>query len=81
MRLYIRKRSNGPRCPEYEFAKSIEAAQFWESSERVDRVCVLISHEGITITQPFQGGVRPCTDFRVESRPQGGFSISCEVPV
>jgi hypothetical protein len=22
-----------------------------------------------------------CTDFRVESRPQGGFAISCEHPL
>ena len=82
MRLYIRKRTNGPHCPEYEFAKSIEAALYWQSSDWVGRVCDLIDHEGITIDPPFRGGVRPhCSGFLVEPRPQGGFVISCEVPV
>ena len=82
MRLYIRKSTNGPRCPEYEFAKSIEAALYWDTGQRewVDRVFDLISHEGITVNQPFGRGMMPCSDFRIEPRPQGGLVISCEVP-
>jgi len=83
MRLYIARRTNGPRFPIYQFHVAIEAALFWGTTETewVDRVCRLISDEGVTVEQPFGGGARPCSDFRIETRPQGGLVISCEVPV
>ena len=81
MRLYIRSRVNGPRCPEYEFARGSEAALYWNSKSWVERVCRIIEQEGITIAKPFSTERQPCTGFQVEPRPLGGFIISCEVPV
>ena len=80
MRLYISNVTNGVRCPTYDFAKPIEAAMFWNTREWVTRVCDAISSDGITINPPFANSA-PCTDFRIEPRPQGGFVISCEYPV
>jgi len=81
MRLYIRSRVNGPRCPEYEFVGTSDAALFWNSKRWVNQVCRVITQEGITVTTPFWAECQPCSDFQVESRPLGGFVISCEVPV
>jgi hypothetical protein len=80
MRLYIRSRVNGPRCPEYELVGSSEAAPFWKSKNWVEQMCRLIAQEGITIARPFSTERPPCSDFQVEQRPLGGFVISCEVP-
>lgn len=81
MRLYIRSRVNGPRCPEYEFVRGSEAALFWNSKSQVEQVCRFIAEDGITAAQPFSPLRQPCSDFQVETRPLGGFAISCEVPV
>jgi len=81
MRLYIRSRVNGPRCPEYQFVGTSDAALFWNSERWVDQVCRAIAQEGITIAPPFSREPQPCSDFQVEPRPLGGFVISCEVPV
>jgi hypothetical protein len=81
MRLYIRSRINGPRCPEYEFVRGSEAALFWNSRTWVEQVCRVIVQEGITIARPFSPERQPCSDFRAEPRPLGGFVISCDVPV
>jgi hypothetical protein len=79
MRLYIYKITRGDKCPIYHFTRTIETAWFWDTRERVDEVCRATSHDGITI-EPTLGMSTPCTDFRVEPRPQGGFAISCEHP-
>ena len=81
MRLYIRSRVNGPRCPEYEFVRNSEVALFWNSKSWVMLICRVIAQEGITVAQPFPTGRQPCSEFQVEPRPLGGFVISCEVPI
>lgn len=81
MRLFIRSRVNGPRCPEYEFVRGSEHSLFWNSKSWVEQVCRVIAQEGITVAQPFSAVRQPCSDFQVETRPLGGFAISCEVPV
>lgn len=81
MHLYIRSRINGPCCPEYEFVGVPEAALYWNSKSWVEQVCRVIAQEGITIAKPFSAERQPSSDFQVESRPLGGFVISCEVPV
>lgn len=81
MRLYIRSRVNGPRCPVYEFVGTSESALFWNSQRWVKQVCRVIAQEGITIATPSSAECQPCSDFQVEPRPLGGFVISCEVPV
>jgi hypothetical protein len=81
MRLYIRSRVNGPRCPEYEFARGSEAALYWNSKSWVEQVCRTIAQEGITVAMPFSSDRQSCSDFQVELRPLGGFVISCDVPV
>lgn len=81
MRLYIRSRVNGPRCPEYEFVGTSDAALYWNSKHWVDQVRRVIAQEGISIATPFSAERQPCSDFQVEPRPLGGFVISCEVPV
>ena len=81
MRLYIRSRVNGSRCPEYEFVGTNEAALYWNSKSWVEQVCRIIAQEGITVERPLSRGPQPCSDFQVEPRPLGGFVISCEVPI
>jgi hypothetical protein len=81
MRLYIRSRVNGPRCPEYEFVETSDAALCWNSQRWVEQVCRLIAEEGITIARPFSREAQLCSNFQVEPRPLGGFAISCEVPI
>lgn len=36
MRLYISSRVNGPRCPEYEFVGTSDAALYWNSKSWVE---------------------------------------------
>lgn len=81
MRLYIANRTNGPHCPLYYFHEAIESGMHWKNKEWVELVCLLMAAEGITVRQPATGNVEPCTAFLVEQRPQGGFVISCEVPL
>lgn len=83
MRWYIASRTNGPTRPLYRFVPRIEGALFWQEAEKewVHRVCRAMSQEQITINPPFGDGGTCCTDFRVESRPQGGFVASCEAPI
>jgi len=81
MRLYIRSRINGPHCPVYGFVGTSESALFWKSHRWVKQVCRVIVQEGITIARPFSAERHACSDFRVETRPLGGFVISCEVPI
>jgi hypothetical protein len=84
MRLYIHKitkHAEELKPDTYDFTNSIEGAWFWTTLESAERAQHFFSHEsGITINPPF-GGSAPCTDFRVEPRPQGGFAISCEHPL
>lgn len=79
MRVFIFKIVYGERRPGYEFTKTAGPAWRWDTREQADQACRLISHDGITIAPPFGSGA-PCTDFRAEERPQGGFAISCEHP-
>lgn len=81
MRLYIRSRVNAPRCPEYEFVGTNDAALYWSSKSWVAQVCRIIAQEGITVASSFSRGPQLCSDFQVEPRSLGGFVISCEVPV
>jgi hypothetical protein len=83
MRWYIASRTNGPTRPRYEFAARIEGALLWQEKEKewVHRYCLAMSQEPITIDPPFGDGVTCCTDFRVESRPEGGLVVSCEAPI
>jgi len=81
MRLYIRSRVNGLRCPEYELVRGSEAALFWNSKSQVEQVYWFIAEDGITVAKPFSPERQPCSDFQEETRPLGGFAISCEVPV
>lgn len=53
MRPYIASRNNGARCPEYQIARSKEAALFWNSKTWKAQVCRVIAREGITIARPF----------------------------
>lgn len=74
MRGYIFSKTNGPRRPIYSFTGSSDA-----SLALGEHLCQLIEEEGITIEQDF-GAALPCTDFRKEPHPRGGFALSCEVP-
>jgi hypothetical protein len=80
MRLYISRITSSPGRPTFDFKKPIAAGMFWETRELVRRVCDLIAHQGIDIRHPYRGGQWPCTDFRTEPHPEGGFAISCEMP-
>jgi hypothetical protein len=73
MRGYISRRENGPRYPIYTFAKTPDAAIAIGK-----HLCQWIAEDGITIERGFVG--IPCTDFRAEPHPRGGFALSCEVP-
>jgi hypothetical protein len=80
MRLYISRITNSPGCPTLDFKKPVAAGMFWETRELVCSVCDLIAYQGINIRHPYRGGQWPCTDFRIEPHPVGGFAISCEMP-
>lgn len=54
---------------------------YWDKKEHAERARSLIAKEGITVRNPLTGNAEPCMDFRVEDRPEGGFSISSEVPI
>ena len=81
MRLYISERMNGLHGPLYKFTEDIDSALSWNKTrEWADRCCLAISQEGINVEQRFGQGKIRCTNCRVETRQQGGFVISCEVP-
>jgi len=84
MRLYIHTTTKNvdQREPTYTLTKAIEGAWHWTTLESADRICRFLSQTGITINvQNGFGDSVYCTDYRVESRPQGGFAISCEHPL
>jgi hypothetical protein len=65
----------------YEFTQSIEGAWHWETKGEAERNCCAIVERGGITADASPAGIPTrgfCTDFRVESRPQGGFAISCE---
>jgi hypothetical protein len=85
MRRYIHQITNRAHenKPTYDFTKSIEGAWHWTTRESVesDLHVISIANGGITVESPDGiGKSSPCTDFRIESRPQGGFAISCDNP-
>jgi len=83
MRLYIYKitsYADDEQKPDtYDFVKSIKGALHWATQGQAEQVRRLFEDSGIIIYPPL-GGNAPCTDFRVETRPEGGFAISCEHP-
>jgi hypothetical protein len=84
VRLYIykiTKHEETQKPDTYDFTKSIDGAWHWLTREPADLACSYLSEGGITIEVPYSlGNNAPCTEFRVEQRPQGGFAISCEHP-
>jgi hypothetical protein len=58
-----------------KFTKAIKNAEFSRTTASAERVCAGLR---FTVNSPFNPSEVPCTDFRVEPRPDGGFAISCE---
>ncbi len=83
MRLYIHdiKSNDDKLIPinEYTFTKSSQSAWFWDTRESAELARSMIFSGGITV-KTLDGMIAYCTDFRVESRSEGGFAISCEHP-
>ena len=83
MRLYISKITlYDDKHPIFEFNRLIENSGRWDTKEFAERE-VNRSNEtgGITVKSPDGSGrSAQCTDFQIESRPLGGFAISCEHP-
>jgi len=82
MRLYIDKitsHADEQKPDTYDFTKSIKGAWQWTTQGQAEQAQRLFEDIGIVIYPPL-GGNAPCTDFRVETRPEGGFAISCEHP-
>jgi hypothetical protein len=79
MRVYICKVTQHLEAGEptsFEFVNAVDGAWFWKTRDDAQRALAI--WQGITV----EGSAEclPCTDFRFESRPQGGFVISCEHP-
>jgi hypothetical protein len=81
MRLYIKTIIKGEKRRTYEWVSAIEDAWHWDTQEQADADGTWIEQEGIFVRSTITGESGFCTDFRVESRPQGGFAISCEHPL
>src|ERR1700760_1556157 len=80
MRLYIHRIEpdvEKHKPTSFAFIKAMEVAWFWRTREAAERA--LRVWQGILVQLPF-GAPIECTDFRIESRPKGGFVISCEHP-
>jgi hypothetical protein len=83
MHLYIKtvsqKNDHGAFHDAYEFTRAIECGWNWNTEEKAELYrSVIVERGGIIASDPTGIRRRPCTDFRVESRPQGGFVIACE---
>jgi hypothetical protein len=80
MRVYIASiteaEENTNTNNKYSFTESAENAHYWDTTESAENAKSMTCTGGISIKS--RDGRIACTDFRVESRPQGGFTISCE---
>lgn len=83
MRLYIKAIDHGDTHDTFTWTSAIEGAWNWNVQEQAARFCRwILGWGGITVESPIEfGKIGLCTDFRVESRPQGGFAVSCEHPL
>jgi hypothetical protein len=86
MHLYIKtfsqKNDHGALHDDYEFTSAIEGAWNWNTKEKAELYrSVVIERGGIVASDPTGARCGPCTDFRVESRPQGGFAVACELRI
>jgi hypothetical protein len=81
-RLYIKTISRDDNHHTFAFTSAIEGAWYWNTEEQPTRFFRVIGDwGGISVKSPIEFGKSGlCTDFRVESRPQGGFAVSCEHP-
>jgi hypothetical protein len=82
MRLYIYEitsHADEQKPDTYDFTTSIAGAWHWATQGQAEQARRLFEDIGIII-HPSLGASAPCTDFRVERRPEGGFAISCEHP-
>jgi hypothetical protein len=83
MRLFIYEityRWNENQPPRYDFTASAESSWSWKTKEQANSARRLIEQDGIAIMSPL-GPTLYCEDYRIEARPQGGFSISCVHPL
>ena len=82
MRLYIKTINHGDTHDTFTWTSAIEGAWHWNTKEETINKCRVIEQGGITVRSPIDFGKDGiCTAFHVESRPQGGFAISCEHPL
>jgi hypothetical protein len=83
MRLYIKTIDHGNTHDTYAWTSAIEGAWNWDTKEQATLARrVIVDWGGITVKSPIECGKSGlCADFRVESRPQGGFAVSCEHPL
>jgi hypothetical protein len=73
MKVYIQEITQHPKTEQptaLKFTDSREDAWFWKTEGDAERA--------ISIWETPDRAPVGCTDFRVESRPQGGFVISCD---
>lgn len=83
MRVYIYKitKQQQERKPDlYDFTSTIRSAWHWATKDAADRACRLFSEIGIRIELP-SGEYALCSEYRAETRPEGGFAVSCEHPL
>ncbi len=83
MRLFIKEICREGNHDSFTWTASPEGAWSWDTEGQATR-CLrwILGWGGITVRSPIEfGRVGLCTDFRVESRPQGRFVVSCEHPL
>jgi hypothetical protein len=79
MRLYIGTITHENNRDSYVFTEDINKAFPWETDQKAESYLRwTIACGGTICHSPFTKVSGVCSDFRVEPRPQGGFTISCE---
>jgi hypothetical protein len=83
MRLFIKEIRRVDNHDTFTWTSAIEGAWNWDAEGQATRYLRWILGWGeITVKSPTEfGKASPCTDFRVEPRPQGGFALSCKHPL